>query len=137
MQRQWLMNPAKKALEPKRERSEPAIETDHQKRLASRLLVLEYPHDLAQLIFIQAQRLFTEHVLTGLQRCQHLSGMQMMTGGDYDGVDRRITDQAVFIGGTVVKSELLRDVMGMGTIGGAHTDQRRTTNSFYCRQQCA
>src|SRR5260221_10948358 len=30
MQCQWLMNPAKKALEPKRERSEPAVETHHQ-----------------------------------------------------------------------------------------------------------
>src|SRR5260370_42424714 len=128
------MNPAKKALETKRERSEPAVETNHENRLATRLLVLVCPHDVAQLIFIQAQRLFTEHVLTGLQRCQHLSGMQVMTGGDNDGVDRRIVDQAVFIGGTVVKSELLRDVMGMGAIGGAHTHQCRTTKSFYGRQ---
>src|SRR5260221_1689941 len=30
MQCQWLMNPVKKALEPKRERSEPAVETHHQ-----------------------------------------------------------------------------------------------------------
>ena len=120
MQRQGLMNSAKKTLEPKRERSEPAVETNHEKRLATRVLVS--PHDFAQLIFIQAQRLFTEDVLTALQRCQHLSGMQMMTRGDYDGVDRLIADQLVFIGGTVVKSELLRDVMGMGTVGGAHAD---------------
>ena len=86
------MNSAKKTLEPKRERSEPAVKTDHQQRFVTRLLVLVYPHDLAQLIFIQAQRLFTEHVLPGLQGCQHLPGMQMMTGGDYDGVDRRIAD---------------------------------------------
>jgi len=99
MQRQWLMNSAKKTLEPKRERSEPAVETDHEERLVARLLVLVYLYDLAQFIFIQAQRLFTEYVLTGLQRCQHLSGMQMMPSGDYDGVDRRTADQAVFIGG--------------------------------------
>src|SRR6267143_5915889 len=43
----------------------------------------------------------------------------------------------MFIGGTVVKSELLRDMMGMGTISRAYTHQRRATNSFYCRQQCA
>src|SRR5713101_6740042 len=60
-----------------------------------------------------------------------------MTGGNYDGVDRRIADQAVFVGGTVMKSELLRSVMSMGAIGGTHADQRHTTNSSYRRQQCA
>src|SRR5271163_3032280 len=104
MQRQWLMNPAKKALEPKRERSEPAIETDHQQRLGSassdlRFLVIS-SHDVAQLIFSEAQRLFTENVLTGVQGCQHLCGMQMMTGCDHDGVDCHITDQAIIIDGT-------------------------------------
>src|SRR5712692_4348770 len=131
------MNPPKKTLEPKRERGEPAVETDNKKRLANRLLVLVYPHDLAQLIFIQTQRLFAEDVLAGLQGCQHLSGMQVMTSGDDDGVDRQIADQSVFIGGTVVKSELLRDVLGMGAVGGTHADQRHTTNSFYRRQQRA
>src|SRR5712692_9670651 len=137
MQRQGLMNSAKKTLEPKRERGEPAVETDNKKRLANRLLVLVYPHDLAQLIFIQTQRLFAEDVLAGLQGCQHLSGMQVMTSGDDDCVDRQIADQSVFIGGTVVKSELLRDGLGMGAVGGTHADQRHTTNSFYRRQQRA
>src|SRR5882672_11876683 len=39
MQRQWLMNPSKKTLEPHGERSEPAVETDHEQRLANRWLV--------------------------------------------------------------------------------------------------
>jgi hypothetical protein len=122
MQRQWLMNLAKKTLEPKRERSEPAVETNHENRLANRSLVLVYPHDISQLIFIQAQWLFTEHVLTGLQGREYLSGMQMMTGGDDNGVDSLIADQAVFIGGAVSKSKLLRDVVRMRTIRGAYTD---------------
>src|SRR6267378_432869 len=92
MQRQWRMNFSTKTLEPKRERSEPAVETDHEKRLANRLLVLVYPYDFAQLILIQAQWLFAEDVLARLQGRPHLSGMQMMTGGDYDGVDPRIAD---------------------------------------------
>src|SRR6266849_11214546 len=61
--------------------------------------------------------------------------MQMMTRSNDHGVDPRIADEALFIGSTVAKSELLRGVMGMGSIGGAHTHQCHTTNSFYCRQQ--
>src|SRR5260370_38807136 len=60
-----------------------------------------------------------------------------MAGGNNDGVDHRIADQAVFVGGTVMKSELLRSVMSMGAIGGTHADQPHTTDSSYRRQQWA
>src|SRR5260370_37482608 len=60
-----------------------------------------------------------------------------MTGGNNDGVDHGIADQAVFVGGTVMKSELLRSVMSMGAIGGTHADQPHATDSSYRRQQCA
>src|SRR5260370_22658023 len=60
----------------------------------------------------------------------------MMSGGDDDGVDCRIADQAVIIAGTVVKSAPLRGVMGVGAIGGTDADQRHTSNSFYRPQQC-
>ncbi len=52
MQRQRLMNPAKKALEPKGEWSEPAVETDHQEWLGRVSLGLRFllagKHDVAQ-----------------------------------------------------------------------------------------
>src|SRR5712692_11316064 len=129
------MNLSKKALELERERSEPPIETHHEQRVADQWLLFVDPHDVTQLIFIQAQRLFAENVLTGRQCCQHLSRMQMMTRSNDHGVDARIADEALFIGGTVAKSELLRGVIGMGAVGSAHTGQGHTTNSFYCRQQ--
>src|SRR5207253_8456516 len=49
MQRQWFVSPSKKTLEPKRERSEPAVETDHEKRLANRLLVLRSEEHTSEL----------------------------------------------------------------------------------------
>src|SRR5882672_10236236 len=108
------MNPSKKTLEPHCERSEPTVETDHEQRPADRWLALSGSQDITQLIFIQAQRLFAENVLTGLKGCQHLSRVEMMSSSDNNSVDRRIVGQAVFIGCTVAKSELLRGVMRMG-----------------------
>src|SRR5258706_8308854 len=58
MQCQRLMNASKKTLESKRERRKPPVETNHEQRLANRWLPLVGSHDVTQLIFIQAQRLF-------------------------------------------------------------------------------
>src|ERR1700722_4064232 len=92
-----------------------------------RVLMLVILHDLPQFLFVETQRLFTENMLAGFERCQYLSGMQVMTRGYDDGVDGGIAEQDIFVGGVVVKSNLLSGVAGVGSVRGADFHQRDST----------
>ncbi len=79
-------------------------------------------YDFLQLFFIQAKRFFAEDMLTALQRCDHLLGMQMMARSNYNRVDRGSVENFEFTRGAGTKSEFVSRMPRMGSVSRTRRD---------------
>src|ERR1700688_1002641 len=86
-----------------REGSKGAIETDHGK--LTMVLIVVSGRNLVELRLIEAERLFAEDMLAGLESCDDLRRMQMMARGNDDCVNRRTVENLELVGGAGAKSK--------------------------------
>src|SRR5579863_6807420 len=91
---QWFTCFAQKRLHSDGERSETAVETDHEKR---GVIVGMGGGDFRKLGFGEAEWLLAENVLTGIQGCNRLRGVQMMSRSDDDGVHIGMMNDFIFV----------------------------------------
>ena len=100
-------------------RGEAAVEADHQQRLlAPRAVGLA---DLLELILGEAERLFDEDVLAGLERCDNVFRMRIVARRNHDRGDARIVEDAREVRGGGSEAVLPRELGGAeARIRGRH-----------------
>src|SRR5438034_11217368 len=108
-------------------RCEAAVEADHQVTLAAVVGL----NDFGQFVFLEAKRFFAEDVLAGLERRHDVGRMQVMAGGDHDGVHSGIIDDLSFVRSAISKAEFLGCVARVRAARGTYSNKLRLAVSLH------
>lgn len=130
VKRERFVNLAQKILETNGERSKTAIKADHEDRAVGERRRFVGGDDFAQLRFMEAEWLFAENVLAGVERGGYLAGMEMVARGDDHRVHAGMVEDLVFIGGTGSEAKFVSGVAGVRSVGRAGHNHLRSGDSL-------
>ena len=116
-------------------RRKPAIEADHQARRTFGLRRFVRLTERVQLLGRDHHRLLDEDVLAGRQRPRRKLGVGAVAGGDEHGVDGRIIEQRLKVGGAVVEPELFCLLLRVQARGRDQPDELRPVVGLHVRDE--
>ena len=94
-------------------------------------------NNFLELCFIYAERFFDEDVFAGFEGGNDLTGVEVVTGGDDDGINVRIVDNCAFVSGREFKTKLMGHMLGTNSRSRANTNKLDSLDLFHCGEKSA
>ena len=94
-------------------------------------------NDFLEFGLINTQGLFAENVFAGFESGDDLSGMEVVTSGNNDGVDFGIVEYLSFVCCCIVEVKLMRHMLGTNSRSRTNTNKFDSLDFFHRGQKSA